>query len=963
MMTYKKKLIEVALPLAAINIAGAKEKTIRHGHPSNLHRWWARRPFVSARAVIFAQMVDDPSEHPEIFKTEKEQEIERLRLFEIIEDLVKWENSSNEDLLIKARNEIKKSWQYTCNEMASYPELKDLYDSNKLPAFHDPFAGGGALPLEAQRLGLESFATDLNPVPIIINKAMIEVPPKFVNKSSINPDARRQKSFGTNHRGYLGLQEDVKFYGAWINEQANKRLSNLYPKYLITDEVISVRPDLEKYRGKKLTVIAWLWARTVKSSNPAFSNIDVPLVSSFLLSSKANKEAYVRPILMGSDYKFEVCIGLPDNLDEVKSGTKLARGANFKCIMSGTPLAGDYIKAQGKLGNIGSRLMAIVAEGDKGRVYLTPNKEHEEAAKNLLPEYRPEVTLSGSTQYLGVKPYGMDRIDQLFTNRQLITLGLFTDLVAEVREVILKDALDAGMADDNKSLEDGGLGARAYADALCLYLAIIISKTTDSNNSLCPWEPVAQCTRQLFGRQAISMMWDYGEANPLHDSSGGLLTNINGSIKAFDNFVIDPKPGKSTLADATSQEISRNKVVSTDPPYYDNVPYADLSDFFYVWLRKSLKPYFPDLFPTVAVPKTDELVAFAYRHENKKAAEGFFLNGMTKAMQRIAEQAHPAFPVTIYYAFKQAESENELGTSSTGWETFLDAVIQAGFAITGTWPMRTEMVAALKAVKNNLATSIVLVCRRKEKRALTVTRRDFITELKKELPPALRHLQEGNIAPVDLAQAAIGPGMAIYSKYAEVIDANGNKLTVKTALSLINEVLDDALMEQEGDFDADTRWAITWFEQYAFGEGDYGIAEQLSISKNTSVSGLVEAGILFTKAGKVKLLKPVDLPEDWNPAEDQRLTVWEMVHHLVRVLETDGESAAALIVKQLGSKAETARELCYRLYNMCERKKRATEAMAYNGLVQSWLEINKLATETPLVISKGTTASIFDQGN
>jgi len=953
-----KKLIEVALPLEAINKASAREKSIRHGHPSNLHRWWARRPFVSARAVIFAQMVDDPSAHPDLFPTQKKQEKERQRLFKIIEDLVQWENTSNEEVLEKARNEIWQSWRWTCAENADHPRAKDLFDRMKLPGFHDPFAGGGALPLEAQRLGLDSYASDLNPVAVIINKAMIEVPQKFIGMHPVNPDvAKSNQIFTRNRKGAHGLAEDVRYYGQWIRDEAEKRIGQLYPKIMITPKMAEDRLDLKQYEGKKLNVIAWLWARTVKSPNPAFSNVYVPLVSNFMLCTKPGKETYIETEIERDSYLFTIKVGKPKNIEKTKAGTKLAR-ANFVCLMSGSPIEGDYIKSEGKAGMMGARLMAIVAEGNRGRVYLPPSDEHEEIAKRAIPNWRPELTISGSTQYLGVKPYGMDRVDQLFTDRQLVTMNTLSDLVGEVRDRVIHDAIAAGWEEDHKLLRDDGFGASAYAEAISMYLALIVSKTADSNNALCPWEPVAQCTRQLFGRQAISMLWDYGEANPLHDSSGGFTTNILGSTKAFDNFVNNVMGGHGEQADATTQTLSQGKIISTDPPYYDNVPYADLSDFFYVWLRRSLKTIYPKLFSTLAVPKTDELVAFAYRHDSKKKAEAFFLEGMKKAMHRLAEQAHPAFPVTIYYAFKQSETESELGTFSTGWETFLEAVIEAGFAITGTWPMRTEMIAAMKALKNNLASSIILVCRQYSDNRFSATRSEFINALKAELAVGLTHLQLGNIAPVDLAQAAIGPGMAVYTRYAKVLDAEGKSLTVREALSLINRTLDDVLAEQEGDFDSDSRWALTWFEQSGFDEGEYGVAEQLSKSKNTSVDGMVEAGILESKRGKVHLLRPEELSEDWDHTKDNRLTHWEIVHHLIRVLASGGESAAGDLVFKLGSKAEIARELCYRLYIICERKKRTTEAFAYNGLVQSWPEIVRLAGEDRK--KSGEQASLFN---
>ena len=990
-MKTTKKLIEVALPLEAINKACAREKAIRHGHPSNLHRWWARRPLAAARAMIFAQMVDDPSAYVDVLRADPKlhrkgeaalkarlklweearalarktkgtglsvpepgpapilddmlADLERQRLFRIIEDLVLWENTTNETVLQAARDEIWQSWRRACAENADHPRAKELFDRKKLPAFHDPFAGGGALPLEAQRLGLESYASDLNPVAVLINKAMIEILPKCAGKPPVNPESRKDKKlFAREWKGAQGLAEDVRHYGQWMRDEAERRIGQLYPKIEVTAEMVKVRPDLKKYAGQKLTVIAWLWARTVKSPNPAFSKVDVPLASSFMLASRAGKEAFVEPVIESGGYQFTVKVGKPRDVEATLRGTKLAR-ANFVCLMSGAPIAGDYVKAEGKGGRMGARLMAIVAAGQRERVYLSPTSEHEEVALQATPGWKPEITISGSTQYLGAKSYGMDRVDQLFTDRQLVALTTFTDLVQEVRERVRYDANKSRLPEDHKLLRDGGAGGNAYAEAVAVYLGIVVSKTADSNNALCPWEPVAQCTRQLFGRQAVSMIWDYGEANPLHNSSGGLTTNLSGNTGAFEIFSRASTGGHSEQADAATQTLSNGKVISTDPPYYDNVPYADLSDFFYVWLRRSLKPIYPDLFTTLAVPKAEELVAFAYRHDSKKEAETFFLEGMTQAMHRLAEQAHPAFPVTIYYAFKQSETETDAGTASTGWETFLDAVIEAGFAISGTWPMRTEMIAAMKALKNNLASSIILVCRQRAAGAPTATRREFVSAIKAELPRALAHLQRGNIAPVDLAQAAIGPGMAVYTRYAKVLDAEGKPLSVREALALINQTLDEALAEQEGDFDADSRWALTWFEQSGFDEGEYGVAEQLSKSKNTSVAGMVEAGIVESKRGKVRLYRAEELPHGWDPATDPRLTAWEIVHHLIRVLASGGESAAGALVAKLGAKAETGRELCYRLYTMCERKKRATDALAYNGLVQSWPEIARLARE------------------
>ncbi|MDR3567190.1 MAG: DUF1156 domain-containing protein [Syntrophobacteraceae bacterium] len=941
----KKKLIEVALPLDAINKASAREKSIRHGHPSTLHLWWARRPLAAARAVIFAQMVDDPSAHPDLFPTAKTQEKERQRLFRIIEDLVVWENTTNEKVLQQARDEIWQSWRYTCAENADHPRAKELFDRHKLPAFHDPFAGGGSLPLEAQRLGLESYASDLNPVAVLINKAMIEIPPKFAGKPPVNPESRKEKRlFARKWTGAQGLAEDVRYYGKWMRDEAEKRIGHLYPKVDITADMAQERPDLKKYVGRKLTVIAWLWARTVKSPNPAFAKVDVPLATTFMLSTKAGKEAYVEPVIENGGYRFMVKVGKPKDAEVANNGTKLSRGANFQCLMSRAPISSDHIYGEANAGHMSVRLMAIVAEGDRGRVYLAPTQEMEAIALKAKPTWKPEVPMPENPRWFSPPLYGLKTYGDLFTPRQLVALTTFSDLVQEAREKVKRDALAAGLPDDGKLLAAGGTGATAYADAMGVYLGLNVSRQANRTATLNFWDTKGENIQQVFARQALPMTWDFVEGNPLSNSTGNFTGQVEYLTRVLDLAVPASPNGVVQQDDAQTQEITTQKIVSTDPPYYDNIGYADLSDFFYVWLRRSLKPIFPDLFATLAVPKAEELVATPYRHGSKEKAEAFFLDGMTQAMHRLADQTHPGFPVTIYYAFKQSENDGADATTSTGWETFLDAVIRAGFAITGTWPMRTEYTGNLKKNFNALASSIILVCRKRELDAPTATRREFVTALKAELPVALAHLQRGNIAPVDLAQAAIGPGMAVYTRYAQVLDAEGKPLSVREALALINQTLDEALAEQEGDFDADSRWALAWFEQSGFAEGDYGVAETLSKAKNTSVAGMVQAGAVASKGGKVRLLRPGELPADWDPRTDKRLTTWEVVHQLIRALEAGGEPAAAILVANLGSEAETARELAYRLYTLCERKKRASEALSYNGLVQSWPEIMRLAS-------------------
>ena len=996
MTVTRKKLIEVALPLEAINIASAREKSIRHGHPSTLHLWWARRPLAAARAVIFSQMVDDPSTYVDTLKQDPKlkrkaegllkaklklweeaialqkklvgtgvdapepgpkptldevlADVERQRLFRIIEELVLWENTTNETVLQAARDEIWQSWRRTCLDNVDHPRAKELFDRNVLPAFHDPFAGGGALPLEAQRLGLESYASDLNPVAVLINKAMIEIPPKFAGQPPVNPEARKNIGHSGSWKGAQGLAEDVRYYGKWMRDEAEKRIGHLYPDVEVTKEMVKERPDLKPYLGKKLKVIAWLWARTVKSPNPAFADVAVPLASNFLISSKAGKEAYVEPVIEDGGYRFTVKVGKPKDVEKTKRGTKSGGShSGFLCLISGTPMPFDYIRDEGKAGRIGARLMAIVVDSGRGRIYLSPTKESAARAAEASADWSPDLEMPRNPFSVRPPLYGLKSYADLFSSRQLVALTTFSDLIGEAGVHIRRDANTAGLPDDLKPLRDGGSGGTGYAESVAVYLAFALSKQADLGNSLCRWEPVAQCPRQLFGRQAIPMIWDYAEGNPLGDSSGSWVVFIDGIVKAFSKAfetITSKASGIAIQADAGAQRVSRDKLISTDPPYYNNVDYADLSDFFYVWLRHSLRPIFPELLATVATPKAEELVATPYRHGTKLKAESFFLDGMTLAMHRLADQAHPAFPVTIYYAFKQAELKNAKGTFSTGWETFLAAVIQAGFGISGTWPVRTENASRMMGQKMNaLASSIVLICRKRATSSPTATLREFVTALKVELPQALAHLQGGNIAPVDLAQASIGPGMAVFTRYSKVLDTDGNPVSVREALVLINQTLDEALAEQEGDFDPDSRWALTWFEQQGFDEGEFGVAEQLSKSKNTSVSGLVEAGILNSGRGNVRLLKPDELPADWDPATDKRLTTWEMVHQLIRVLNKGGESAAAVLIAKLGTKAEVARALAYRLYNICERKKRNQEGLWYNGLVQVWPELLLLAQE------------------
>lgn len=939
-----RKLIEVALPLDDINAAAAREKSIRHGHPSTLHLWWARRPLAAARAVIFAQMVNDPGfENGNGFQrgvNKKEAEKKREELFQIIRDLVKWENTNNEEVLKRARDAIWESWRETCQLNKEHPQADELFNPEKLPAFHDPFAGGGALPLEAQRLGLEAYASDLNPVAVTINKAMIEIPPRFAGRKPVGPipEGEKETKLIEDWSGAKGLAEDVRRYGAWMRAEAENRIGHLYPKIEITEELAKDRPDLKPMVGQKLTVIAWLWARTVKSPNPVYSHVDVPLASTFILSSKAGKEAYVDPVIEGDTYHFVVRIGKAS--EKAKNGTKLARGANFECLFSKTSIDPKYIKSEGTAGRMGQKLMAIVAEGKSGRVYLSPVSYHETTARIAEPNWRPETNLPDDPRNFWTLSYGLMKFGDLFTDRQLVALNTFSDLVSEAIEKCQQNALCSGYSNDISPLEQGGSGALAYAQALGVYLAAALGKTADYNSAICSWISGGQTMRNTFGRQAIPMAWDFAEANTIGESTGSFESGVSQVVRVI-NELPAITGGSVYQHDAQTQKISSSKVISTDPPYYDNIGYADLSDFFYIWIRRSLRGVYPKTLSTLAVPKSEELVATPYRHGSKDAAEGFFLSGMRQAMCNLAECSHPAFPVTIYYAFKQSETSDKTGTSSTGWETFLQAVIESGFSINGTWPMRTEMGnRMISSGTNALASSIVLVCTQRSSNATTVGRREFVRELNSVLPEALMDMTKGGdhapVAPVDLAQSAIGPGIAVFSKYEAVLNQDGSKMSVHDALILINKAISDFLNPDGSGFDADTLFCSAWFDQNGWNTGSFGDANTLAQAKGTTVDGVKHAGVIESGGGKVRLLKWAEYPSNWDPTQDERTPVWEACHHMIRRLNQQGETEAGALLARMPDKGEAIRQLAYHLYTLCERKKWAEDARAYNELIGAW---------------------------
>lgn len=903
-----KKLIEVALPLEKINAESAREKSIRHGHPSTLHLWWARRPLAAARAVIWSSLVDDPSSHPEKFPTEEDQSKERQRLFRILEDLVVWENSNNEDVLNAAKEEILKS------------------TDNNPPALLDPFAGGGAIPLEAQRLGLEAHAHDLNPVAVTINKAMIEIPPRFAGKAPVNPDAQ-VSAMRSGWSRAQGLAEDVRYYGEWMKQEAYQRIGHLYPKVKVPHE----------QGGGEATVIAWIWARTVKCPNPA-CGCEMPLASSFVLSKKKGKEAWVKPIPDGDKVHFEVQNGkCPKEYESYKTG----RGAAFKCPCCGEVTTDEYVKSEGKAGRLGTQLMAIVGDGKHGRIYLSPNEEHILAARVEKPENGPTGALPENPRWFSPPAFGMDHYDDLFTPRQLTALTTFSELVSEAQAKAEADAVAAGMKNDHLPLRNGGDGARAYGEAVGVYLAFVVDRMADRGSTICSWDSGYVKIRNTFGRQAIPMTWDYAEGNPFSNSTGSFSSMVEWVQKCLGQFVTF-QGCEASQFDAQTDCGLRNIMVSTDPPYYDNIGYADLSDFFYVWMRQSLKGTYPELFSTMLVPKVEELIATPYRHDGSvEKAKSFFEDGMLSACKQMYQYAREDVPVTIYYAYKQSDSDDH-GTASSGWETMLGAIVNAGFAITGTWPMRTEMAnRSIASGTNALASSIVLVCRKRPENAPQTTRRNLIATLRRELRPALKELQASNIAPVDLAQSAIGPGMGVFSRYRRVLEADGSVMSVRSALQVINEEVDLYFNEQVGSLDAASRFCVDLYTQCAYNNIKYGEAEILANAKSTSIPMMAAHGVLYAKAGVVHLMERSELPTEVDSNES---TVWLLTQQLTHAMATGGIEACAKIVWGIfGSGAEAAKDLAYRLYTIAERKGWTEEGYAYNALVVAWPDIQSRA--------------------
>lgn len=968
----RKKLIEVSIPLEAINVASAREKSIRQGHPSTLHLWWARRPLAACRAVLFAQLVDDPISWPDRFPTEEAQDIERRRLHRIIEDMVPWEASNNEMILNAARWEIARSVAWGLGEEPpARGDGKAILDylQTKAPPVYDPFSGGGSIPFEAQRLGLRAYGSDLNPVAVLISKALVEIPPRFAGRRPVNPEARAAAKYGElrSWKGAQGLADDVRYYGQWMREEAEKQIGRLYPKAKLPD-------------GSEATVIAWIWARTVRSPDPAAKGAMVPLVSNFMLSTKEGKKVWAEPIIdtdASEGWRFEVRTGSLSKAEEEtkKKGTKADRGQAFVCVLTGSPIERTYIQKEGKADRIGRRLMAIVADGQRGRHYLTATADHEfirlsEAEKNIVSEARNGFLAASTPTRAEItggvcSAYGLTSWGRLFNERQLVGLVTLADTINRVRERVAEDAENSGLA-RGSALSEGGDGAIAYGDAIATNLAFSLDKLADLANTLVRWEPVAQCPRQLFGRQGMPMIWDYAEGNIFSDSSGGLRVIIEGQAKSLSaalGWHENGVQGAVKQLDAAKNSYPvRPVVISTDPPYYDNIGYAVLADFFYVWLKRSISGAWPDLFRRLATPKEPELVATPSRHGGQDAAEAFFMAGMSDSIKAMGTASAVGPPLTIYYAFKQSETGQE-GVTSAGWASFLQAIHDSGLAVDGTWPVRTENASRMVSQGSNaLASSIVLVCRRRAPDAPVITRADFIRYLRKELPDAIDDIRKAGVGPVDMQQSVIGPGMGVFSRYAKVLEDDDSAMPVKTALSLINRVWEEIDQELDAAFDTETQVALAWFATYGLDSRSSGELIMLANAKNIASNALFESGVFKDLKGKAALTPRDELPKGWTPARDKSLTVWECVQHTARVLnaEDGGGAAAGRLVAEMGPKAAEARVLAYRLFEIATQKGWAAEALIYNELAQEWPRLEDLASSTEIHTTTGTAqAELF----
>ena len=893
----KKKLIETGIPLKTINEVSSREKSLRHGLPSTMHMYWARRPLATTRSILFAQLVDDPSAHLDRFPTEEDQNKERKRLICLMKRLACWERINDDNLYNEAR--------------------KAILDSNNgvMPTVLDPFAGGGSIPLEAQRLGAKAHASDLNPLAVIINKALIEFPSRFRDKPSVHPTAVT----ASDKSG--GLADDIRYYGQLLRNKAFKKVGHLYPKF-------------KDQNGKNHTVIAWIWARTVINPNPA-NPVRVPLVRSWWLSKKKNKEAWIKPIIQEDGsirYEVQHNANGPKGDDE---GTVSRKGA--VSIVDGTPIDLKYIRQEGKAGRLGVSLIAIVGDSDNGRMYFSPTSSQVKAATVDEPTDKPLELLPEHALGFRVQAYGFKRWSDLFTNRQLITLTNLADTVSEIHEQVFADASASGIS-EGKPLDEGGNGARAYADALSVYLSLAVSRQANRSSSICTWDKTRETIRNVFARQAIAMTWDFAEANPFSSKSGNFLGQVNWVAEAVETVPATPLCD-AQQADAATRDYS-NVVVSTDPPYYDNIGYADLSDYFYVWLRRILNGILPSVCATILTPKDQELVANPYRHGGKDGAVHFFVKGFNHVFEHMRETARTDIPMTVYYAYKQ--KDDKTGTS-TGWYALLDGLIHGGWEITATWPVRSELSNRMNSNNSNaLASSIVLACRPRPRDAPSIPMRVFNSVLRKELTKELKTLMASGIDPVDLNQAAIGPGISVYSRYSRIREADGTDMPIQKALEVINHVIDEVMGDADSDYDPDTRFAVKWYQSYGWNQESSGMADQLSRSCGTTPDALVRSGVFDAAGGKAHLFKPEEMTGEWNPIKDDHISLWEGMIRMTGILDSNGVDTVAPMMAQLGERIplDDVRALGFRMFHEAEKRKDTEGAIKFNSLISMWDDLS-----------------------
>jgi putative DNA methylase len=884
-MTEKRKLVEVALPLEAINIACKADKDRKTGTIRNLHKWFAPMPVPALRALIFASLIDDP-----------EDEAERERLLLLIENLVaSVVDSPPEQVLTDVREEIARA------------------TGGDLPVVFDPFCGGGSTLVEAQRLGLASRGSDLNPVPVLISRVLAEFPPQVRDIKPLHPATQ---GVLTENPRLTGFVTDLIHYARRVYDAAAETLTARYPP--------APNGDL---------VIAWFWARTVASPDPRFQGTHTPLVGSWWLAKKKSEFGFIRPTVDRHQRRIAF---------EISTEGSPPKSSKNECLFSGSRIPFKYVRDEGRNGRLGVTMLAMAAHGSHGRQHFAPDEDQVTVASLARPANPPQLPLPNEAIGFRVQGYGLKEWADLFTPRQQLALETFATLVASVEDWVLEDG-----------------GSEVYAQAISAFLGLCVGKLAQFSSTQCLWKidsrnGSGKAESAKFGRNDVPMVMDFVETNPFGRSVGDWMQVVSTALRALEH--VEPRGPKATvvLADARSpvDELSHQALVITDPPYFGTIGYANLSDYFYVWIRRAIGDTFPELFGTVATPKSDELIAEPARHSGSLAdAKSYFIAGFKETFASLKEAGNPDLPMIVIYALKEQEDIEDDGRVSGGWEAMLEALLAAGFGITGTWPVHGTGSTRMRGLgANALATYVALVCRPRPDDSVTATRRDFVSALRQELGPAVRVLQQSAIAPVDLAQAVIGPGMAIFSKYRAVLDANGTPLRVRDALAIINQALAETLDGQESDMDPATRWATTWYEQHAFAEGSFGEADSLSRAKGTSVGALVEGGIALARGNRVRLLDRGELPNDWGSVADSRLTVWEVAQYLSRALESSGEREAAEFLRRVGRRGEGARELAYRLYVICERKKWAKEALTYNALVTAWPEISRLAASaTPSV--------------